>query len=355
LLEVEHLTVRRGTVGLVEDVSLKLGRGERLGIIGESGCGKSMTALTLMGLTPFGLDVTGSVRFLGQPIWTISERERCKLRGSRLSMVFQEPATALDPLMRVGEQIAEVLRLHRRDRRRVARAHALELMARVGLDDPERLARAYPHQLSGGQRQRVMLAIAIACGPDLLIADEPTTALDAVTQQGVLCLIDELVNAEQMALLLISHDLGVVSSLCSRLAVMYGGSIVEQGPADELLARPVHPYTAGLVATAAAVSSFSGDPGERHLLPSIPGSVEPPAERGAGCAFAKRCWRATPRCVTRPALRPVTGRSLSTSAEHLRETRNDVGDDLVGHVAACWHPLGSSTLAEPGEPGAPPR
>ena len=285
LLEVRDLRVTlataQGPADALRGVSFTLDRGATLGLIGESGCGKSMTALALMGLLPDGAKVSGSVHFDGRELTTLAEDKLCELRGDRLAMVFQEPMTALNPLHPIGRQIAEPLRLHRGLDAAAARQEALRLMERVQL--PNALARldSYPHQLSGGQRQRVVIAIALACGPDLLIADEPTTALDTTVQREVLDLLDALRRDSGMALLLISHNLDVMAARVERLAVMYGGGIVESGPTQAVFERRAHPYTRGLFAARPRLGS------DRKLpLATIPGRVPALHEMPAGCAFA---------------------------------------------------------------------
>jgi len=247
LLAVERLTVDVGDTRAVADVSFAVAQGERVGLIGESGSGKSMTALAVIGLLPDEARSSGRVDFDGRDMLSLQERERCRLRGDRIGMIFQEPMTALNPTMRVGRQVAEVLELHHRS------GDVLELLRRVEFRDPERIAHAYPHQLSGGQRQRILCAIATACSPALVLADEPTTALDVTVQAQVLALLGRLVAEEGAALLLISHDLAVVAGMCDRLLVMYRGELVEQGPTRAVLDDPQHPYTKGLLATATAL------------------------------------------------------------------------------------------------------
>jgi peptide/nickel transport system ATP-binding protein len=313
LLQVTELNVRLGQLPVVDDISFSVGAGERVGIIGESGSGKSVTALAVLGLLPEEMTAAGEVSLDGENLLTASERRLSQLRGNRVAMIFQEPMSALNPLMRAGKQVTEVLRIHRGLSRRTARARAVELLARAGLDEPGQQARAFPHQLSGGQRQRVMLAMAIASGPALILADEPTTALDVTVQARVLALLDELVTEGGAALVLISHDLAVVSGACERLLVMYGGRIVEAGPTGTLLSSPRHPYTAGLVATSAAVSPDHGRDG--RALPAIGGTVPELGGFGTGCVFSSRCGRATGQCGDVP---PMTGDA---------------------HQFACWHPV----------------
>ncbi|WP_051265093.1 ABC transporter ATP-binding protein [Nakamurella lactea] len=251
LLEVSGLTVRAGSSVLIDDISLQIAQRERVGIIGASGSGKSLTCMAIAQLLPEGLTASGSVRMDGEDgnLLTTPERRLARIRGQRTGMVFQEPMTALNPTMRVGRQVAEVLRLHGMSAGR-ARAEVQDLLTVVGLPDPQRIAKSYPHQLSGGQRQRVVIAIAMANSPDLLICDEPTTALDVTVQATVLDLIDRRAAAADSALLFISHDLAVVARICDRVLVMYGGRIVEQGPVTEVLTKPQHEHTRRLLADA---------------------------------------------------------------------------------------------------------
>ncbi|MFF4309305.1 ATP-binding cassette domain-containing protein [Streptomyces sp. 900105755] len=255
LLTVGDLSVRIGGATVVDEVGFELAPGERLALIGESGSGKSLTALAVLGLLPEGARATGSVRFGDQELLGLGDRALSRLRGERMAMVFQEPMSALNPLMRIGRQLSEPLRLHRGLNRRRAATAAVELAAQVGLPDPELAVRSWPHQLSGGQRQRVGLAMALATRPALLIADEPTTALDVTVQADMLALIDELVREHGTALLFISHDLAVVARLCPRAAVLKDGRIVEEGATDSLVRHPQHPYTQQLVAAARATGS----------------------------------------------------------------------------------------------------
>jgi peptide/nickel transport system ATP-binding protein len=268
-----------------------MARGDTVGLIGESGCGKSITALALMGLLPEGAKVAGSIRLAGQELTSLDEAALCALRGAKMGMVFQEPMTALNPLHTIGRQIAESLRLHRRLSAREARAEALRLLERVQLPQAAQRLDAYPHQLSGGQRQRVVIAIALACGPDLLIADEPTTALDVTIQREVLDLIAELVAEDGMGLLLISHDLGVMAQTVRRLLVMYAGTVVESGATAEVFARLAHPYTRRLFSARPRIGLARGT-----RLSTIPGKVPELADMPTGCPFAERCSQAEERC-----------------------------------------------------------
>ncbi len=321
LLEVVDLRVSlqtaRGRHEALRGISFELERGRTMGLIGESGCGKSITALALMGLLPDGARVSGSIHFDGRELTSLDEPGLCALRGNRIGMVFQEPMTALNPLHTVGHQIAESLRLHKQVSRRAARAEALRLLERVQLPQAARRLDAFPHQLSGGQRQRVVIAIALACGPDLLIADEPTTALDVTIQREVLDLIQQLVSEEErqgtggMALLLISHDLGVMADTVQDLLVMYGGTVVEQGPTRSVIERLAHPYTRGLFAARPRLGLPRGT-----RLPTIAGRVPALAEMPAGCPFADRCERVIEPCHT--ALPPATPIAPSHVARCLR-------------------------------------
>jgi oligopeptide/dipeptide ABC transporter ATP-binding protein len=297
VLRVEGLTLATSRAALVEEVSFSVAPGEMLALVGESGCGKSVTALAIMRLLAPAIRQTGGrIEFDGVDLGGLDGEAMRRLRGSRIGMIFQEPMTSLNPVFTIGEQIAEVGRIHRGLSGRAALARAAELLELVGLPTPSRQLGRYPHQMSGGQRQRVMIAIALACEPRLLIADEPTTALDVTVQAQILALIDRLRRQLDMACLLITHDLGVVAEFCDRAAVMYAGRIVETGPADAVFARPRHRYTAALVRTMPAINP----PGA--LLPAIPGQVPAPGKRGAACSFAPRCDGAVGGCVVRPGL-----------------------------------------------------
>jgi peptide/nickel transport system ATP-binding protein len=307
LLDVQDLRVTlqtpRGPADALRGISFTLQRGQTLGLIGESGCGKSITALALMGLLPDSAAVSGSLRFEGRELVGLPEADWCRLRGNRMAMVFQEPMTALNPLHTIGRQIAESLRLHRALDGASARAEALRLLQRVQLPQAERRLSAYPHQLSGGQRQRVVIAIALACGPDLLIADEPTTALDVTIQREVLDLIASLVAEDGMALLLISHDLGVMAENVQQMLVMYGGTVVESGPTSQVFQQLAHPYTRGLFAARPrlglrAAGAAAGGRGPR--LTTIPGRVPELIDLPAGCGFADRCTLVVDACRAAP-------------------------------------------------------
>ena len=299
LLAVSGLRVRlntaRGPAEALRGVGFTLARGETLGLVGESGCGKSMTALALMGLLPPGAQTGGSIRFQGRERVGLDDAAMCGLRGDRIGMVFQEPMTALNPLHTIGRQIAEPLRQHREMGAQAARAEALRLLDRVHMPQAAQRLDAYPHQLSGGQRQRVMIAAALACGPDLLIADEPTTALDMTIQREILDLIAELVADSGMALLLISHNLDVMAQRVQRLLVMYGGTVVEDGPTERVFERRAHPYTRGLLGARPRLGAGRG-----LRLPTIPGRVLELADLPAGCPFADRCEWVVDACRQSP-------------------------------------------------------
>jgi peptide/nickel transport system ATP-binding protein len=318
LLQVDdlktHFFNEDGVTRAVDGVSFSISPGETLGIVGESGCGKSVTALSILRLLPerLGRTVGGRVTFEGQNLLTFSEREMRAVRGNRIAMIFQEPMTSLNPVLTIGHQIAESVRIHRGVSVEAARARAQEVMQLVKIPDAARRLDDYPHQFSGGMRQRVMIAMALACDPKLLIADEPTTALDVTIQAQVLRLMLELKEKTGAAVILITHDLGVVAETCQRVVVMYAGRKVEEATVEELFDRPAHPYTRGLLASIAR-----GRAGNRvKRLQEIPGIVPSLREPIRGCAFAPRCRFATARCSTEPpALTSVPGHS--------------------GHVAAC--------------------
>jgi len=300
LLEVNnlrtHFPTRAGLVRAVDGVSFYLDRGELLGLVGESGCGKSMTALSVMRLiAPPGKIVGGEILFDGKDLLKFSDSEMRQMRGDDIAMIFQDPMTSLNPVYTVGEQIAEALRLHRKLSHKQARQAAIEAMREVAIPDPGRRASDYPHQLSGGMRQRVMIAMALACNPKLLIADEPTTALDVTIQAQILELLDDLRKQRELAVLLITHDLGVVAEVADRVAVMYTGKIVEESPVDELFARPKHPYTEGLLRSVPKLTSEHVIKQER--LETIEGTVPRPTDLPPGCHFAPRCSHRMPRCI----------------------------------------------------------
>ncbi len=298
LLEVRDLTVRfateAGTVHAVSGLSLALAAGETLGLVGESGCGKSTAAFALMGLLPpNGRVAAGEVRFEGRDLLRLRPRELQGLRGDRISMVFQNPMTSLDPAYTIGAQIVDVLREHRGLTAPEARAAAIELLRRVGIPAPQERFHTHPHRLSGGQRQRVVIAIALACSPALLIADEPTTALDVTIQAQILDLLRDLCAEHRAAIVLITHDLGVVAQMCDRVAVMYAGRLVEEGPASAVYAAPLHPYTAALL------RSIPTPGARRGALEVIEGAVPNLLDPPPGCPFAPRCPHRMPVCAER--------------------------------------------------------
>ena len=311
LLAVEGLTVAMGGAPVLEDVSFAIAPGETLGLVGESGCGKSVTALSAMRLLPDppARVLGGRILFEGADMLALDDAALRRIRGNRIGMIFQEPMTSLNPVFTIGDQISESLVVHRGATTAAAMAEAARLLDLVGIPAARGQLGRYPHELSGGQRQRVMIAIALACRPRLLIADEPTTALDVTVQAQILDLVGRLRRELGMAVLLITHDLGVVAESCDRVAVMYAGRIVEEASAARIFSAPRHRYTEALLRTMPAASP----PGRR--LPSIAGSVPPPGARGAGCAFAPRCAAALPRCAAEP---PPRGESP--------------------HRARCWNP-----------------
>ncbi len=302
LLEVDGLTVAfptdAGPALAVDGVSFKLFPGQTLCLVGESGCGKSMTALAIMGLNPApGRITSGSVKFMGRDLVGLGDKDWAFLRGDKLAMVFQEPMTSLTPVFTAGDKVAETLMLHRGLSRKAALAEAVNLFRHVGIPAPGDRIRDFPHQLSGGMRQRVMIAMAIACGPRLLIADEPTTALDVTIQRQILELLGNLASETGMATLLITHDLGLVAELGDQVAVMYAGRIVESAPAPELMAGPKHPYTLGLINCRPKLPAPGMALDRNARLPVIPGNVPGLTELPGGCSFRDRCPHAMPVCA----------------------------------------------------------
>ena len=297
ILEVKHMTVTLYENGeeykVVNRISFTVGKGEIVGIVGESGCGKSMTALALQDLLKNHIKVTeGSMMFDGRDLRKVTPSERRQINGKDMTMIFQEPMTSLNPLHRIGRQVGEVLQLHGNYSHAEIEKRTLEALSMAGLPDPAKTMRMYPHELSGGMRQRVMIAMGIIASPKLLIADEPTTALDVTTQAHVLELLQRINQQTGTAVLLISHDLGVINKICSRVLVMYAGKIVEQGRTEDILRNPIHPYTKGLIASI-PTRRMKGVP-----LANIPGRVPPVTEEKPPCPFASRCDKADKRCFT---------------------------------------------------------
>ncbi|SEB04035.1 ABC transporter ATP-binding protein [Variovorax sp. YR216] len=297
LLEVDNLYTRFDTLDgparAVDGVSYTVRAGQTLGVVGESGCGKSVTAMSIMRLLPTPpARLYGAVRLRGTDLLSLSEAEMRAIRGNRISMIFQEPMTSLNPVLTVGRQIAETVRLHQKASRAEALARAVEMLRLVQIPEPERRAKEYPHQLSGGMRQRVMIALALACNPEVLIADEPTTALDVTIQAQILDLIKRLQKELGMGVVMITHDLGVVAESCDSVVVMYAGRKVEEADVQELFDRPLHPYTRALMASMPSMNTRS------PRLTEIPGLVPSPLEPRRGCAFAARCSLANARCTS---------------------------------------------------------
>ncbi|MBN9511990.1 MAG: ABC transporter ATP-binding protein [Alphaproteobacteria bacterium] len=326
LLEVEGLGTwfytRQGIVKAVDGVDFQVDAGETLAIVGESGCGKSMTALSLMRLIPSppGRIVSGAIKLGGRDLLKISEEEMRAVRGNEISMIFQEPMTSLNPVMTIGKQISEALILHRNMDRKAALKRAVEMLDLVRIPEPVQRAKEYPHQLSGGMRQRAMIAMALACNPKVLIADEPTTALDVTIQAQILELIVDLQREFSAAVILITHDLGVVAETARRVIVMYAGRKVEEATVGELFSKPLHPYTVGLLASIPRLDLMRGQADRsQERLQEIPGIVPPLFDLPTGCAFAPRCQRADDLC---------------------RRERPSYEEKQSGHWAACWHTNG---------------
>ena len=304
LLQVQDLDIafrtRQGLLSITRRVGFNIGVGERVALVGESGCGKTVTGLSLMRLLPRdSAHISGRVLLRGQDLLALPEARMRAVRGRDIAMIFQEPMSALDPVFTVGEQISEGFRTHFPDRAHEARERAIDMLAKVGIPLPERRYDEYPHQLSGGMRQRVMIAMALICEPALLIADEPTTALDVTVQAQITTLLTELSERTGTALLFITHDLGVVAETCTRMVTMYAGEVVEDAPVDDALVRPLHPYTSGLL------RSLPGHAERRSRLVSIPGRVPSPAQMPAGCRFQPRCGHASEACLQDQALQDL--------------------------------------------------
>ena len=307
LLAVEDLKVRfdtrRGTVTAVDGISFEVAAGRALCIVGESGCGKSVTSLAVMGLLGANGRVDGgSIRFAGRELTRLPESEMCRIRGNEIAMIFQDPMTALNPTQTIGRQLAEPLTLHRGLGRDAAWRAAAEMLARVGISAPEKRMREYPHQMSGGMRQRVMIAMALCCDPRLLIADEPTTALDVTRQAQILRLMRRLQKESGAAVLLITHDMGVVAETADDVLVLYAGHAMESGPVERIFDHPLHPYTRGLLASIPQLDR------DREMLSTIEGAVPSPYDMPAGCHFCPRCPNALPVCAERrPPAVPAPG------------------------------------------------
>jgi oligopeptide/dipeptide ABC transporter ATP-binding protein len=308
LLELDAVHVRYGETSAVSNVSLEIGQGEVFGLVGESGCGKTTLALAAMGLLPGTATVEGAMRFTGRDLLTLPLDERRRLRGDRMSMVFQDPATALDPAFPIGEQVAETIRAHRPVGRRESKARALQLLREVGIPDPERRYGDPPHRFSGGMQQRVVIAIAIANDPALLIADEPTTALDVTIQAQILELLLQLRRRHGTTIVLIAHDLGVVAQLCDRAGVLYAGQLVEVATVEQLFTAAGHPYTEALLAAQPDIARARGTLAGARGAPPDPSSLPP------GCRYAPRCPLRLEACESTPALEPAA----------------------PGHLLACW-------------------
>ena len=326
LLDVRNLTVqfttRAGTVTVLDDISFTLERGERISFVGESGCGKSMTALALMGLLPaMGRVSGGQILFKGEDLTQASAARLRRLRGNEVSMIFQEPMTSLNPVFTIGQQIVEVLRLHRGIDNASGRRRALELLEAVRIPNASARIDDYPHQLSGGQRQRVMIAIALACEPEILIADEPTTALDVTVQAEIFALLRDLGTKLDTAIILITHDMGAVAQMSERMLVMYAGRRVEEGRVADVVGAPAHPYTRGLIACVPHITSNVAAITEQ--LPEIDGIVPPITRFGRDeCLFAPRCIRVADGC-------------LAAKPQQVEMAGHDA------HSVACWHPFAS--------------
>jgi peptide/nickel transport system ATP-binding protein len=314
-----YLFTRLGIVKAVDDVTFSVHAGETLAIVGESGCGKTMTSLSLMRLVPSppGRIVGGSIKLGGQDLATLSEAQMRDVRGNEISMIFQEPMTSLNPVMTIGKQIAETVRLHQDLSKSAAMAKAVDMLRLVKIPEPAQRAKEYPHQLSGGMRQRAMIAMALACNPRVLIADEPTTALDVTIQAQILDLILDLQKTLGTAVILITHDLAVVAETAQRVIVMYAGKKVEEAEVDDLFGEPLHPYTHGLLASIPHLEVIGGDTAVANgRLKEIPGMVPALTNLPPGCTFAPRCAFADDRC---------------------RAIMPDYEEKRAGHWAACWH------------------
>ncbi|MDR7079562.1 peptide/nickel transport system ATP-binding protein [Neobacillus niacini] len=324
VLEVNHLRTSfftdNGEVAAVDDVSFHVNEGEILGIVGESGCGKSVTSLSVMGLVPNppGKIVGGEILYKGEDLTKTSEKRMREIRGNDITMIFQEPMTSLNPLFTIGDQIMETIRLHNKWNKKQIKERAIEILELVGLPRANELINEYPHQLSGGMRQRVMIAMAMVCNPQLLIADEPTTALDVTIQAQILKLMKQLNKDYNTAIMMITHDLGVVAEVCSRIVVMYAGKVVEEGDIETIFKNPKHPYTVGLIKSVPDMRK------KVERLYSIPGNVPKPGSIKEGCRFAARCEHAFERCMKEsPELYQTSGGQKVRCFLHEQEQQLD--------------------------------
>ncbi|WP_134704067.1 ABC transporter ATP-binding protein [Ammoniphilus sp. YIM 78166] len=315
LLEISglrtHFFTDHGEVPAVDGVDIYIKKGEVLGVVGESGCGKSVTSLSVMRLVPNppGKIVGGSMVFKGEDLVQVTEKRMRKIRGNEIAMIFQEPMTSLNPVYSIGDQIGETVRLHRNLSKKEAKQHAVEMLRKVGIPRPEQIVNEYPHQLSGGMRQRVMIAMAMSCDPELLIADEPTTALDVTIQAQILDLMRKLNKESGAAIMMITHDLGVVAEMCDRVVVMYAGKVVEEGDVKTIFKNPKHPYTKGLIQSVPRMDD------DKDRLYSIPGNVPTPGSMPKGCRFAPRCEYVVSKCS---------------------EEMPDLIELEFGHKSRCW-------------------
>ncbi|HLS36063.1 MAG TPA: ABC transporter ATP-binding protein [Bacillota bacterium] len=323
-----HFFTSEGEIPAVDDVSLKIHKGEIVGVVGESGSGKSVTSLSIMQLLPerIGKIVAGEILFNGQDLTQASKKQMQKIRGKKISMIFQEPMTSLDPLFTIGNQLIEAILNHERMNKQQAREKSIELLKLVGIPRAESIVDEYPHQLSGGMRQRVMIAMAMSCDPDLLIADEPTTALDVTIQAQILDVMRRINEETNMAILFITHDLGVVAEMCDRVVVMYAGQVVEEGTVREILKEPKHPYTKGLIRSLPKLEE------KQEELYSIPGTVPVPKVGQVGCKFAPRCEYAFEQCFTQsPELYTLEEGRSSRCFLHVKE-EGDERDDTTANL-----------------------
>ncbi|WP_141432543.1 ABC transporter ATP-binding protein [Bacillus sp. 03113] len=328
LLEIKGLKTYffrdEGVIPAVDGVDISIRNGETVGVVGESGSGKSVTSLTAMRLTP-GKVVEGSIKFDGKNILALTEKQMQEIRGNEMAMIFQEPMTSLNPAFTVGDQIGEAVRIHLKYSKAKAREKSIEMLKLVGIPRSEQIVDEYPHRLSGGMRQRVMIAMAMACNPKLLIADEPTTALDVTIQAQILELMKNLQSVQGTAILLITHDLGVVAEMCDRVVVMYGGKVVEESDVVTLFTRPKHPYTQGLLKSMPTIES------EEKRLYSIKGSVPAPGSLQEGCHFAPRCEFSTDECVRRkPQLEEIETGHFIRCWLHTSDKGSDRNEEAIG-------------------------